>query len=54
MVISDLPISFAIAAWIAYKRQKDKLAGILTTFTFLPVLILIVMIFVGNFMFSLR
>ena len=47
-------IVFAIAAWIAYKRKKDKLAGILTTFTFLPVLVLIVVIVVGNFMFSLR
>lgn len=48
------PIVFAIAAWISYKRKKDKLAGILTTFTFLPVLILIVVIVVGNLMFSLR
>jgi hypothetical protein len=47
------PIVFAIAAWIAYKRKKDKLSGILTTFTFLPVLVLIVVIVVGNFMFSL-
>jgi hypothetical protein len=47
------PITFAIAAWIAYGRKKDRLAGILTTLTFLPVLILIIVIIVGNFMFSL-
>jgi hypothetical protein len=47
------PVAFAIAAWIAYRRKKDKLAGILTTLTFLPVLVLIVIIFVGNSMFSL-
>jgi hypothetical protein len=48
------PTAFAIASWIAYARKKDKLAGILTTFTFLPVLVLIGAILVGNFMFSLR
>ena len=47
------PITFAIAAWIAYARKKDRLAGILTTLTFLPVLVLIIVIIVGNFMFSL-
>ena len=30
------PIIFTIAAWIAYARKKDRLAGILTTPTFLP------------------
>ena len=48
------PLGFAIASWIAYARKKDKVAGILTTFTFLPVLVLIAVIFIGNFMFSLR
>jgi hypothetical protein len=48
------PIAFAIAAWIAYARKKDKTAGILTTFTFLPVLVLIIVIFVGNFLFFLK
>ena len=48
------PIGFAIASWIAYARKKDKAAGILTTFTFLPVLVLIIVILVGNLMFSLR
>jgi len=48
------PIVFTIASWIAYARKKDKVAGILTTFTFLPILILIAIIFIGNFMFSLR
>src|SRR5215211_1749139 len=36
------PLGFAIAAWIAYTSKKDKLAGVLTTLTFLPVLVLIV------------
>ena len=49
-----LPLVFAIASWIAYARRKDRLAGILTTFTFLPILVLIAVIFVGNFMLSLR
>jgi hypothetical protein len=48
------PIVFTIAAWIAYARKKDRAAGILTTFTFLPVLVLIAVIFVGNFLFFLR
>ncbi len=38
------PIAFTVAAWIAYTRKKDKLAAVLTTLTFLPVLILILMI----------
>src|SRR5512139_893470 len=48
------PISFAIASWIAYARHKDRLAGILTTLTFLPVLLLILVMVVGNFLFFLR
>ena len=48
------PIAFTIAAWIAYARKKDKAAGILTTLTFLPVLILIAIIFIGNFLFFLK
>jgi uncharacterized membrane protein len=43
------PIAFSIAAWIAYARKKDKLAAILTTLTFLPVLILILIIMVSSF-----
>ncbi len=38
------PIAFTVAAWIAYTRKKDKLAAVLTTLTFLPVLILILTI----------
>ena len=34
------PIVFAIAAWVAYARKKDKLAGVLTALTFLPILVL--------------
>jgi uncharacterized membrane protein len=47
------PILFTIAAWVAYARTRDRLAGILTTFTFLPVLILLVVILIGNLMFFL-
>jgi hypothetical protein len=47
------PLGFAIAAWIAYARKRDKLAGVLTTLTFLPVLALIVLLAVSSFMFSM-
>ena len=43
------PIVFAIAAWVAYTRKKDKLAGVLTTLTFLPILVLIIIIAGANF-----
>jgi len=43
------PIAFAIAAWVAYARKKDKLAGVLTTLTFLPILVLIIIIVGANF-----
>jgi cytochrome bd-type quinol oxidase subunit 2 len=42
------PLVFVIASWVAYARRKDKLAGILTTFTFLSVLILLLIIMLGN------
>ncbi len=50
------PIGFAIASWIAYARKKDRLAGVLTTLTFLPVLLLIIIMVVGNlwFMYQLQ
>lgn len=48
------PIVFTIAAWIAYARQKDRLAAILTTLTFLPVLILILIIVLSSFFYSVR
>lgn len=47
------PLGFAIAAWIAYARKRDKLAGVLTTLTFLPVLALIVLLAVSSFLFSM-
>ena len=47
------PIGFAIAAWIAYARRKDRLAAILTTLTFLPVLVLIVILAGSSFLYSL-
>ncbi len=43
------PIVFAIAAWIAYARKRDKLASVLTTLTFLPVLILILAVLLSGF-----
>jgi len=50
------PVGFAIASWIAYARKKDRLAGVLTTLTFLPVLLLFVVMLVGNlwFMYQLQ
>jgi hypothetical protein len=48
------PIVFTIAAWIAYARKKDMLAAILTTFTFLPVLLLILFIVVANAFYFVR
>ena len=43
------PILFAIAAWIAYVRKRDKLAGVLTTLTFVPILVLMLIIASANF-----
>ena len=48
------PIAFAIASWIAYARHRDRLAAVLTTLTFLPMLLLVLVIVVGNFLFFLR
>ncbi|HLO14439.1 MAG TPA: hypothetical protein VK206_06405 [Anaerolineales bacterium] len=48
------PILFTIAAWIAYARKKDKLAAILTTLTFLPVLVLILVILFANLFYWFR
>jgi hypothetical protein len=45
------PIAFAIASWIAYARKRDRLAGVLTTLTFLPILLLLVVMVVSNFWF---
>ena len=42
------PILFAIASWVAYWRRRDKLAGVLTTFTFLPILVLLLIIIGAN------
>jgi hypothetical protein len=47
------PIGFAIAAWIAYARKQDKLAGVLTTLTFLPVLVLITILALSSFFYSM-
>ena len=46
------PLAFAIAAWIAYARRRDRLAGVLTTLTFLPVLVLITILALSSFLFS--
>jgi len=48
------PILFTIAAWIAYARKKDRLAAVLTTLTFLPVLVMIVFIVLSSFLYSFR
>jgi hypothetical protein len=47
------PIGFAVAAWIAYARKRDKLAAVLTTFTFLPVLVLITILALSSFFYSM-
>jgi hypothetical protein len=52
-VIAVWPLGFAIASWIAYARRRDRLAGVFTTFTFLPVLVLILAMLVSNFLFTL-
>ena len=46
------PIIFTIAAWVAYARKKDRLAGVLTTLTFLPVLVLILIIVLSSFYYT--
>jgi hypothetical protein len=48
------PVLFATASWIAYARHRDRLAAVLTTLTFLPVLLLFLIILIGNFLFFLR
>jgi hypothetical protein len=48
------PLAFAIAAWIAYARRRDRLAGVLTTLTFLPVLVLIVILVLSSFFYTLQ
>ena len=47
------PIVFTIAAWIAYARKKDRLAAVLTTLTFLPVLVLILVTVFSSFFYCL-
>jgi hypothetical protein len=47
------PLLFAIAAWVAYARKRDRLAGVLTTFTFLPVLVLLVILASSSFLYSI-
>lgn len=47
------PLAFAIAAWMAYARRKDRLAGILTAFTFLPILVLILILMSSSLFYSM-
>lgn len=47
------PLFFAITSWIAYALRRDRLAAVLTTLTFLPVLVLLLVMIVGNFLFFL-
>ena len=46
------PIVFTIATWIAYARKKERLAGFLTTFTFLPMLVLFLIIAFLSFYYT--
>jgi hypothetical protein len=46
------PIIFTIASWIAYARKKDRLAAVLTTLSFLPVLVLILFIILSSFYYT--
>jgi len=48
------PIAFAIASWIAYARHRDRLAAVMTTLTFLPILLLFLVMMVGNLLFFLQ
>ncbi len=48
------PIGCAVAAWVAYAGHKDRLAGVLTTLTFLPVLLLILVMVIGNLLFFVK
>jgi hypothetical protein len=47
------PLGFAITSWIAYARRKNVLAAILTTLTFLPVLLLLLAMILGNLWFTM-
>jgi hypothetical protein len=47
------PVVFTIAAWIAYARKKDRLAGVLTTLTFLPVLALLIILALSSWLYSM-
>jgi hypothetical protein len=47
------PILFTIAAWVAYWRRKDRLAAVLTTLTFLPVLVLLLILVFSSLFYSI-
>lgn len=47
------PIVFIIASWIAYARKQDRLAGILTTLTFLPMLVLFLIIVFSSLYYTI-
>ena len=42
------PLAFTVAAWVAYARKRDKLAALLTTLTFIPVLVLILSVLLSG------
>ena len=44
-----LPISLIIAAWIAYARRKNVLAGVLSGLSFAPPILCFLLIAVANF-----
>jgi hypothetical protein len=43
-----LPLALSIAAWVAYARRKNILAGVLAGLTFAPPLLLFLVMLIGN------
>lgn len=43
-----IPIVLVIAAWIAYARRKDWLAGILSGLSFAPPVLLMILVWAAN------
>jgi len=45
-----IPLTLVIAAWIAYAKRKNKLAGILSGLSFAPPILLIAFIAIANWL----
>lgn len=45
-----IPLGLVIAAWIAYAKRKNKLAGILSGLSFAPPILLIAFIAIANWL----